>query len=201
MFSLSPYEAVTRKMGKNILDLQSTDVIKHWGLAGDTEHDNFEYGLEPESRHAGKNCAYLKSLADEAYSEEIENACGRLIQRCAVPLKYEGRRLRMYAWVKSALVGRSICRLELDIIGKWGWYCKWNGTYDNMSDRPITGVTEWQCYELVVDVPEDCRSMYFGLFMVGVGKVWLDEVSFEEVDKSVPLTGIIEGPSNLNFTD
>ena len=181
--------------------MQAAEGIKHWGLAGDDEYNHFEFGLAPDSRHSGKNCAFLNSIALEPTSEEIENACGRLIQRCAVPQEFEGHRVRMTAWVKSALVGRSIGRLELDIIGKWGWYCKWNGTYDNMSDRPITGDTEWQRYELVVDVPEDCRSMYFGLFMVGVGKMWLDEVSFEVVDKSVPLTGINKGPSNLNFTD
>jgi len=35
----------------------------------------------------------------------------------------------------------------------------------------------------------------------GSGKIWLDELHFEVVDKTVPLTGLIDKPQNLNFTE
>jgi hypothetical protein len=105
----------------------------------------------------------------------------------------------MIAWVKSALAEPSIGRIELDMIGNWGWYCRWKGTFDNMSDRPILGDTDWLQYALVVDVPEESTSMNFGLFLIDVGKMWLDEVKFEIVDNTVPLTGLLPKPTNLNF--
>ncbi len=73
------------------------------------------------------------------------------------------------------------------------------GTFDNMSNRPILGDTGWQQYALVVDVPEESTSMNFGLFLIGIGKMWLDEVKFEIVDNAVPLTGLLPKPTNLNF--
>jgi hypothetical protein len=86
-------------------------------------------------------------------------------------------------------------------IGNWGWYCRWKGTFDNMNNRPILADTDWQQYALVVDVPEESTSMSFGLFLIGAGKMWLDEVKFEVVDKTVPLNGLLPAPTNLNFED
>lgn len=188
-------------MSKGISDIaQSGHAIKHWHL-NDAEHDHFIVGLEPESRHASKNCAFIKSIAEDVSTEEAQNACGRLKQMCGIDTDFRGKRIRMTAWVKSALLGNSIGRLELDVIGSWGWYCKWNGTFDNMAERPITGETDWQQYTLVVDVPQESVSMNFGLLLIGAGKMWLDQISIEVVDRTVPLTGLPEKAQNLNFTD
>jgi hypothetical protein len=48
---------------------------------------------------------------------------------------------------------------------------------------------------VVVDVPEESINMNFGLFLIGVGKMWLDEVKFEIVDNTVPLTGLLPKPN------
>lgn len=188
-------------MNKKLSDIaQTANEIRHWSLL-DQEHDDFVIGLEAASRHSGKNCAFIKSLADDTSTEKTSNACGHLIQRCGIPAEFRSNRVRMTAWVRSALLAESIGRLELDVIGKWGWYCKWNGTYDNMSDRPIRGATDWQQYSLVVDVPEESISIYFGLSLIGSGKMWLDELNFEVVDKTVSLTGLIDRPQNLDFSE
>ncbi|CAN5577697.1 hypothetical protein BH11CYA1_BH11CYA1_38960 [soil metagenome] len=187
-------------MAKRISDTANSSTIKGWHL-NDSEHDDFIVGLELTSRHAGKNCAFIESTAQDAASDHARNACGHLTQNCGIAPEFRNKRIRMKTWVKSALIEPSIGRIELNIIGKWGWYCRWNGTFDNMNDRPILGESEWQQYSLVVDVPEESISMNFGLFLIGVGKMWLDEVSFEIVDNTVPLTGLLPQPTNLNFDD
>jgi hypothetical protein len=188
-------------MAKTVSDIKgTTNAIKHWHL-NDDEHNHFIVGLEPASRHAAKNCAFIKSVAEDTSTKETKNAFGHLKQMCGIDPDFRGKRIRMTAWVKSALRGNSIGRLELDVIGSWGWYCKWNGTFDNMAKRPIVGETDWQQYSLVVDVPEESVSMNFGLLLIGAGKVWLDEINFEIVDKSIPLTGLPEKAQNFNFTD
>lgn len=187
-------------MGKELVTkIANAGQIPGWGLH-DGEHDNFEIGLELESRHPGKRCAFIKSISDDESDEVARNAGGHLSQTCGVD-EFKGERIRMTAWVKSALEPKAIGRLELMSTGKWGWYCKWNGTFDNMSDRQITGSTDWTQYCLVVDVPEEARSLTFGAYLIGVGKLWLDEVSIEIVDKDTPLTGLRPRPINLNFEE
>ncbi|MBP9090194.1 hypothetical protein KBI23_04135 [bacterium] len=100
---------------------------------------------------AGKNCAFIESIAKDASEEEAHNACGHLMQTCGIAPEFRNKRIRMTAWVKSALVEPSIGRIELDIIGKWGWYCRWRDTFDNMNNRPILGNTDWQPVKFDID--------------------------------------------------
>lgn len=167
--------------------------IKDWHLS-DSDHNHYEAKLVPKGRNAGNNCVLVKSKTKSV------RGYGHFTQVCLVD-EYRGKRIRMTAWAKSKLPESSIARLELCIYGKWGWWCKWNGTFDNLGDHPITGKTDWKQYALVVDVLEDAIGMSFGLLLCGSGKVWLDEFQFEVVDKKTPLTGLNSKPENLNFQD
>lgn len=78
-------------------------------------------------------------------------------------------------------------------------------SFDNMQQRPITGTSDWRSYTVVLDVPAESESISFGVLLAGTGKVWIDNVRFEEVDASVPVTGSLApaalrpAPSNLDF--
>ncbi|MBI4850334.1 MAG: hypothetical protein HY819_00770 [Acidobacteria bacterium] len=54
------------------------------------------------------------------------------------------------------------------------------GFFDNMGDRPIYS-SEWKPYEIVADIDQNAQSINFGMLLLGKGKAWLDEVSFEEI--------------------
>ncbi len=78
------------------------------------------------------------------------------------------------------------------------------GYFDNMNDRPIKGQTDGTEYSLVVNVPENATGIAFGLMLSGKGQVWLVDLSFDEVDESVALTGSYtmragKKAKNLNF--
>jgi hypothetical protein len=72
--------------------------------------------------------------------------------------------------------------------------------FDNMQNRPIKSTTDWRQYSVVLDVPNDATGIFFGILLDQSGEVWLNGVKFETVGADVPVTGIPQGPANLDFT-
>jgi hypothetical protein len=79
-------------------------------------------------------------------------------------------------------------------------------SFDNMQSRPIKDTGDWRECEIVLDVPMESTSLNFGVLLVGTGKVWFDDVSFEVVDDSIASTSMVavggnprRQPTNLNF--
>jgi len=58
-----------------------------------------------------------------------------------------------------------------------------------MYDRPITGETDWTSYCLVVDVPQTSKIIVYGIFLHGIGELWLGDVQLEKVGFETSLTG------------
>lgn len=78
--------------------------------------------------------------------------------------------------------------------------------FDNMQRRGITGTTDWQSAEIVLDIPAEAEKLTFGLILDGKGKAWMRDVTFEVVDASTPLTAparadLPKAPVNLDFTE
>jgi hypothetical protein len=61
--------------------------------------------------------------------------------------------------------------------------------FDNMYDRPIKGSNDWQDDQVVLDVPGDAKSVFFGVLLAGTGEVWISDVRLEVVSANVPVTG------------
>jgi hypothetical protein len=61
------------------------------------------------------------------------------------------------------------------------------GAFDNMDDRPIRSST-WAHYDIVLDVADDAARIALGMFVVGTGRAWLDDVSIAVADASVAPT-------------
>jgi hypothetical protein len=93
---------------------------------------------------------------------------------------YRGQRIRVSGYVKAE--------------GIEGWAALWvrvDGSRHQVSyfDRRqdgvfaiVVGTTDWEWREIVLDVPEDGRSIALGISLEGTGQVWLDDVQFEVVD-------------------
>lgn len=71
----------------------------------------------------------------------------------------------------------------------------------------ISGTTEWNLYSCVLDVPYESEILNIGVLLTGKGQIWLDNVSLEEVDKTVPTTDFVavevfpEHIQNSNFEE
>ncbi|MEM1252765.1 MAG: hypothetical protein AAGI69_10045 [Cyanobacteria bacterium P01_H01_bin.21] len=118
---------------------------------------------------------------------------------------YQGQRLRLRGYVKAKAVD--------DWAGMWMRVDSASGqvlSFDNMEERAIRGTTDWQPYDIVLDVPVESNNIAFGLLLAGNGQVWMDNLQFEVVDDTTPTTNmtleepsrarqLTESPANLSF--
>lgn len=63
--------------------------------------------------------------------------------------------------------------------------------FDNMTNRAVTGTTDWKQYSVVLDVPDDAVNIYFGTLVQGAGNVWADDFKLETVGAEVAVTNKI----------
>lgn len=151
------------------------DVPDGWQLAG-SHPKHYEVEVVPEA-NTGDGSARLEA-------QKGAKGFGTLMQISgAAP--YLGKRVRMTGYVKAESV-EEWAGLWLRIDGQ----NKPALMFDNMSDRPITGDSSWNRYEIVLDVPKNSSNLAYGILLMGEGTVWLDDLSFDIVPDDTPLTGV-----------
>lgn len=159
-----------------------------WFLAG-MDPKSYTIDVDPKVAHTGKSSARFAS-------SQKPSAFGTMMQSME-PGEYRGKRVRYSGWVKAQ-----------DVDQPAGLWMRVDGpasrmlAFDNMNDRPIKGTTDWTKHDIVLDVGEEAVGISFGILMGGSGTTWLDDVKFELVDASVPVTGgkyVQKKPANLNF--
>lgn len=122
---------------------------------------------------------------------------GTLMQQIRTD-QYLGKRLRFGGYVRSQEVK--------DWAGLWMRVDQGTNmvAFDNMQSRPIKGTSDWQQYNIVLDVPKDATGIAFGILLTGSGRVWLNNTKFEVVGTDVPTTGTMKRPTapvNLDFSE
>ncbi len=175
-----------------LLLLMALAAPKGWILAGAAPAD-YETGVDRKVSHSGRASGFLRA-------KEMPSKFGTLMQMFKADA-YHGKRVRLSAWVKAQQVA--------------GWAGVWmrvdgddgkSTAFDNMQNRPIKGTSGWTKYEVVLDVADKATAIAFGILLDGAGAVWIDEVRFEVVDRSVPTTGFggssrSAAPENLDFEE
>ena|SRR5699024_90168 len=165
-----------------------------WIMTGESPFD-YETGLDNRVVHSGNNSAFLRSKDRNARS------FATLMQQIKSD-QYRGERVRFSAFVKSTDVQEAA--------GLWMRVDHSSGevlAFDNMMNRPIKGTNEWNHFSVVLDIPIKSEVIAFGMLLNGPGHIWMDELGFEIVDESVPVTeqspteGLSNEPVNLNFED
>lgn len=165
---------------------------KGWLPAGSRPKD-YKMSVDRTVVHGGKASALLKSAVS------APGGFGTLMQTCKADA-FRGKRVRMSGYARSQDV-KTWAGLWMRVDGPRGEPL----AFDNMQDRALKGTSDWQKYEIVLDVPESAQEMAFGLLLTGAGQVWIDDLSFEVVGKDVPTTGpkpsnqVPPAPANLDF--
>ncbi len=175
----------------SVLATFSFELPSEWYKAG-SNPGSYEMGIDKLAGYDGKNVATIKSV-----KEEIDGF-GTLMQDFLAE-KYKSKRIRMSGYIKSENVA--------DWAGFWLRVDRKNSyqplSFDNMENRAVKGTTDWKKYEIVLDVPRNASIIAFGALLSGTGQIWFDNLKFEVVDNSVPVTGKIsisvKEPLNLNF--
>ena len=175
--------------------LKNEQLLKGWHLSG-SHPFNYKMGIDREIFHKGKASGFLKSVTVQSQGE-----FATMMQEFKAD-KYLGKRLKLSGFIKSK-----------NVDGFCGFWMRVDDAlhdvlqFDNMSDRPIVGDTEWNHYYIVLDIPENSAVISFGVLLSGNGQVWIDELKFEEVDNATPTTNIdfsvdlLDEPSNLSFEE
>src|SRR5207249_10280897 len=53
---------------------------------------------------------------------------------------------------------------------------------ENMDDAPVTS-PDWHTYEIRGRVVEDAEQIFFGVFLIGAGKAFIDDISLEAIEQ------------------
>ena len=150
-----------------------------------TGGDGYRISVDTELAHAGKGSGKIECVGAR---ETSPRAFGTLTQKMA-PDEYRGKRLRYSGYVRTNRV-----------TGHAGLWMRVDGpkrgvhlSFDNMSGRGLSGTRPWQSCEVVLDVPQEATAILFGALLSGTGRMWIDDLKFEVVDQSVPVTSSVAG--------
>ncbi len=190
------YRKALSHLNSGGMKMENSTEIKHWIITG-TAPDKYETGIDHKIFNMGTGSASIQSVAGEYSPEEYAT----IMQQFSAYL-YVGKRVRFSAFVKAQ-----------DVQGWAGLWMRLDGRFsvtlklDNMQNRPIKGTSEWNLYSCVLDVPSETEIINIGVLLSGKGHIWMDNVSFQEVDENVPVTDFEiakeypDHPENLTFEE
>lgn len=198
VYGLPPgqYRKVLKNLTNGGMNMKKNTEIKHWLITG-TAPDKYKTGIDRTVFHTGTVSAFIQSEEEEFVPDEYAT----IMQQFRAE-RFLGKRVRFSAFVK-ALEVEGWAGLWLRLDGKFSVTLK----LDNMQNRPIKGTINWNLYSCVLDVPEETELINIGILLTGKGRVWLDDVSFQEVDRTVPVTDFEiqkeypDYPENLTFEE
>ena len=198
VYGLPPgqYRKALKNLTNGGMNMKKNTEIKHWIITG-TAPDKYKTGIDRTVFHTGTASAFIQSETEDFTPDEYAT----IMQQFRAE-RFLGKRVRFSAFVKTLEVeGWAGLWLRLD--GKFSVTLK----LDNMQNRPIKGTANWNLYSCVLDVPEETELINIGILLTGKGRVWLDDVSFQEVDRTVPVTDFEiqkeypDYPENLTFEE
>lgn len=189
------YRRLMSDMLKNKEESYMETQVKGWFLSG-SDPFSYEMGTDHEVVHQGKASGYLKSKT------VLDSTNFATMMQQFKAEKFIGKRIRLSCFLKTKDV-EAFSSVWMRVDNAFGDVLQ----FDNMSNRPIEGDTNWNRYSIVLDVPTDSSIISFGIILSGQGHVWADQFTFEEVDKNVETTNLemqselLDEPMNLSFEE
>ena len=161
------------------LDFEAGEVGKmpsDWFMPASLLNYDFQFTASEERPHSGKRSGLLSRAPGKHYGE----VAGGFIQRIdAAP--YRGKQVKLRVMARAEVVGsESRAYLQLRVEKEGGGQA---AIISSSRDRyPVTSA-EWRAYEIVMDVPAEAAVIGYGPILIGDGKVWVDSVSVEAIEK------------------
>ena len=198
VYGLPPgqYRKALKNLTNGGMNMKKNTEIKHWIITG-TAPDKYKTGIDRTVFHTGTASAFIQSEEEEFVPDEYAT----IMQQFRAE-RFLGKRVRFSAFVKA-----------LEVEGWAGLWMRLDGKFsvtlklDNMQNRSIKGSVNWNLYSCVLDVPQETELINIGILLNGKGRVWMDNVSFQEVDKTIPVTDFEiqkeypDYPENLMFEE
>jgi hypothetical protein len=151
-------------------------------IAAESKPGEYRVGVDHRIVHSGKSSLFVRSL--------VANPSGTVAvsQRFSARL-FRSRRVRLSGFLRTERIASDV------MLG--AAFVTANGSGWDPARVRASGTTPWKKYELVVDVPQSADFISIQLELWGSGTFWADDLSFEPVGASVPVT--VMPPRNLNF--
>lgn len=181
---------------KEVADMAKNDVIPGWIVTG-TAPGEYSVRFDLDEFYEG-----TRSVCIKGDNEAIDDRDYMTVMQQFKAKNYIGKRVRFSAFIKTVNVS-SWCGLWMRINNATSGIVR----FDNMQDRPIKGDNDWNYYSVVLDIPESSNIINIGVLINGKGAVWMDNVKFEIVDRSVDTTDVdlsselSDGPVNLSLEE
>ncbi|MDB5099498.1 MAG: polymerase, sigma-24 subunit, subfamily [Cyanobacteria bacterium RYN_339] len=141
-----------------------------WGLDG----EGYEAGTLAGRGPGGGVATFLRADGDAGAGWLGQDAPAK---------RYAGKRLRLTAWARQTEVKQ------------WGGlWLRVEGAgrkvlaLDDMRAQALVGTGTWRQYELVLDVPPEARTIWYGGHLQGAGTLWLAGFSLGPVSRDIPLS-------------
>lgn len=197
MYHLPPgkYRKTMRKIIIHEEESFMVTSVKGWFLSGSAPF-KYEMGKDYEVLHQGRASGYLKSVTKDSSAD-----FSTMMQTFKAD-KFKQRRIRLSGFLRTENV-TAFAGMWMRVDDAAGDVLQ----FDNMSNRPIKGNTNWNYYSLVLDVPENSQVISFGIMLSGHGTVWADQLVFTEISTSIPTTNqevqhkLHDDPINLSFDE
>jgi hypothetical protein len=171
--------AQTGPLNLNFEEGKPGQIPNQWIFPSASAQSGYSVSLTSENPKSGALCAVIKREG-----EAKQPGFGNLMQSVDAA-SFRMKRVRFRAAVRTEVpgfAGRAQLWLRVDRPNQQ------MGFFDNMGDRPITE-SHWNYYEIIGDIEQDAERINIGLMLLGDGKAWLDDVSFEVVgDAEKPIT-------------
>lgn len=173
-----------------LTSLKTAGEVKGWFLAGSAPK-SYDIGIVKDATRNG-NVAYLKSI------KSVKSKRFGTIMQSFTSENFNGKRVKLTGFIKTEDLN-SWAGMWMRVDGK----DKTGIAFDNMADRKIKGSTPWTKYHITLDIPTNSKSISYGVLVSEEGSLWLDDLSFEIVEKTVKTTGKIQlkKPTNTSFDD
>jgi RNA polymerase sigma factor (sigma-70 family) len=94
-----------------------------------------------------------------------------------------GKRIRISGWLKTREVGHWAGASLVILNAKGHVFAS-----DPMTDRPLSGSSDWDEIEMITDVPAEPCTLYFGPMLHGTGELWADDFQIAIAPPDKPIT-------------
>ncbi|RJP02627.1 AraC family transcriptional regulator [Exiguobacterium sp. RIT452] len=172
-----------------------TNQLTGWFMSG-THTEEYHFETDSEIVHQGVQSGKLRHVSDGSATGKFAT-----MMQSIQAVDYRGKRMMFAGFLKTEATGRAGAWFRVDDISGDPLQ------FDNMSDRSLTGETDWTYCAIVLDVPDEALSLHFGFLLEEAGTVWADSFSFHEVETNIPSTNQLgqtslpRTPVNLTFDE
>lgn len=169
-----------------------------WQMSG-RDVSYFEYGLDANQKRDGIHPILIRKKKD---TPAIGDGFATFMQSCEIG-EYKGKRVRFKGELRAENCEGAVTiwlRADGEVAGQ-------HVAFANMETRqvngPLTGTTQWEKREIVLDIPQTAESLHYGYYLRGEGTGYGCHFELEIVDQNTDLTDgqpkPLKKPFNLKF--